>query len=116
MLFIEYPRCSTCQKAKRFLDSKDIKYDDRNIIINNPTKEELDKWIKLSNRDINRFFNTSGIKYRQLNLKVKLREMSYEEKVELLSTDGMLVKRPILVMDDKVLIGFRKAEWENIKN
>lgn len=116
MLFIEYPRCSTCQKAKRFLDSKDIKYDDRNIIINNPTKEELDRWIKLSNRDINRFFNTSGIKYRQLNLKVKLREMSYEEKVELLSTDGMLVKRPILVMDDKVLIGFRKAEWENIKN
>lgn len=114
MLFIEYPRCSTCQKAKRFLDSKGIKHEDRNIVTDNPTKEELDKWIKLSDRDVNRFFNTSGIKYRQLKLKFKLREMSYEEKVDLLSTDGMLVKRPILVMDNKVLIGFRKNEWENI--
>ena len=114
MLFIEYPKCTTCRKAKLFLENKKIKYEDRNIITNNPTKEELDKWIKMSDRDVNRFFNTSGIKYRQLNLKNKLREMTYEEKIELLSTDGMLVKRPILVNKDKVLIGFRKAEWEEI--
>ena len=114
MIFIEYPKCTTCRKAKLFLDNKNIKYEDRNIVTNNPTKQELDKWIKMSDRDVNRFFNTSGIKYRQLNLKNKLREMTYEEKIELLSTDGMLVKRPILVGDNKVLIGFRKAEWEDI--
>ncbi len=116
MIFIEYPKCTTCRKAKQFLDNKNIKYEDRNIVTNNPTKKELDMWIKMSDRDVNRFFNTSGIKYRQLNLKTKLREMTYEEKIELLSTDGMLVKRPILVSKGKVLIGFRKAEWEDIKN
>ena len=115
MLFIEYPRCSTCKKAKKYLDDKNINYDDRNIVLNNPTKKELDKWIKLSSGlDINKFFNTSGLKYRELRLKDKLKEMTYEEKLKLLETDGMLVKRPIIVLNNRVLIGFKKDEWEEI--
>lgn len=91
MLLIEYPKCSTCQKAKKYLDSKNIKYVDRNIVVDKLNKEELDKLIKKSQKDINKFFNTSGLKYRELKLKDKLPNMSYEEKLEILSTDGMLV-------------------------
>ena len=116
MLLIEYPKCSTCQKAKKYLDSKNIKYGDRNIVVDKLNKEELDKLIKKSQKDINKFFNTSGLKYRELKLKDKLPNMSYEEKLEILSTDGMLVKRPLIELDDTVLIGFREKEWENISN
>ena len=116
MLLIEYPKCSTCQKAKKYLDSKNIKYGDRNIVVDKLNKEELDKLIKKSQKDINKFFNTSGLKYRELKLKDKLPNMSYEEKLEILSTDGMLVKRPLLDLDDTVLIGFKEKEWENISN
>ena len=114
MIFIEYPKCTTCKKAKSFLEQNKKKYECRNISTNNPNKEELDNWIKLSNKDINKFFNTSGLKYRELNLKDKIKDMSYEEKINLLSTDGMLVKRPILVLDKKVLVGFNEKEWNNI--
>ena len=114
MLFIEYPKCSTCIKAKKYLDSKNLNYEDRNITVNNPTKDELVEWIKMSDKDINKFFNTSGLKYRELGLKDKLKDMSDEEKIELLSSDGMLVKRPILVIDRKVLVGFKIDEWESL--
>ena len=114
MLFIEYPKCSTCIKAKKYLDSKNLKYEDRNITVNNPTKDELVEWIKMSGKDINKFFNTSGLKYRELGLKDKLKDMNNEEKIELLSSDGKLVKRPILVIDRKVLVGFKIDEWENL--
>lgn len=114
MLFIEYPKCSTCKKAKKFLDNKKIEYFDRNIVSNNPTKSELDKWIKLSKKDIHKFFNTSGIKYRELNLKETLKELTYEEKLDILSSDGMLVKRPLLVLENDVLVGFKESEWKNL--
>ena len=115
MLFLEYPKCSTCKCAKKYLDDNSIEYIDRNIVTNNPTKEELDKWIKLSGKDINKFFNTSGLKYRELKLKDKLKTMNYDEKVSLLSTDGMLVKRPIIVKEDLVLVGFKEIEWNSLK-
>ena len=114
MLFIEYPKCSTCQKAKKFLDSKNKEYLDRNIVIEKPSKKELDKWIKLSGKDISKFFNTSGIKYRELGLKDKSKNMDENEKLEIPSSDGMLVKRPILVLNDKVLVGFKIDEWEKL--
>lgn len=114
MLFLEYPKCSTCKKAKSFLINKKISYVDRDITTNIPTIEELDKWIKLSNDDINKFFNTSGLKYRQLGLKEKVNGMSYKEKLELLSNDGMLIKRPLLICDNKVLIGFKESEWMKV--
>lgn len=115
MLFIEYPKCSTCKKAKQFLDDNKIEYFERNIVSNNPSKLELDKWIKLSGKDIHKFFNTSGIKYRELNLKETLKELTYEEKLDILSSDGMLVKRPLLILDNDVLIGFKESEWKKIK-
>ncbi len=115
MLFLEYPKCSTCKCAKKYLDDNNIEYIDRDIVNNNPMKEELSKWIELSDKDINKFFNTSGLKYRELNLKDKLKTMSYDEKINLLSTDGMLVKRPIIVKEDIVLVGFRENEWESLK-
>ena len=115
MLFLEYPKCSTCKKAKKFLDSNNIKYTERNIIINKKTKKELASWIDLSNQDINKFFNTSGIKYRELNLKDKLKTMSKEEKLLLLETDGMLIKRPLLITENDVLIGFKEEIWKMLK-
>ena len=111
MKFIEYPKCSTCKKAKKYLDDNKCKYEDINIKDDNPSKEELKKYIKLSNKDINKFFNTSGLKYRELGLKDKLKDMSEEEKLDLLSSDGMIVKRPILVKDNIVLVGFKEEEW-----
>ncbi len=113
MEFIEYKKCSTCKKAKNYLDKNNIKYEDRNIVTNNPTENELNNWIKLSGKDINKFFNTSGLKYRELNLKDKLKIMSYEDKIKLLSTNGMLVKRPLLITNKDVLIGFKEDEWKN---
>ena len=115
-LFIEYPKCSTCQKAKKWLEQNNIEFKDRHIVENNPTKEELKKWIKQSGYDIKKFFNTSGMKYKELNLKEKLPNMTDDEKIQILSTDGMLVKRPLIVTDDLILVGFREKEWEQLKN
>lgn len=112
MLFLEYPKCSTCKKAKEWLDEQGISYEDRHIIEDNPTVEELKDWHERSGLPLKRFFNTSGMKYRELGLKDKLPEMSEEEQYELLATDGMLVKRPLVVGDDFVLIGFKEALWK----
>ena len=112
MLFIEYPKCSTCKKAKKWLEDKGIVFEDRHIVEKNPTAEELREWIKKSGLDIKRFFNTSGMKYRDLGLKDKLADMEEEEKLTLLSSDGMLVKRPLVVGDNVVLAGFKEKEWE----
>ena len=113
-LFIEYPKCSTCKKAKKFLDDNNIKYVDRNIVTDNPTKNELKKFLEISGKDIKTFFNTSGNLYTELHLKDKLPNMSLDEKLELLSTDGMLVKRPLLVGDDFVLTGFKDSIWNEV--
>lgn len=113
MLFIEYPKCSTCKKAKCYLDNNKKEYVDRNIVLDNPNKDELKKWIKISGKDIQKFFNTSGIKYRELNLKEVLKDLSFDEKLDILASDGMLVKRPLLVLDDKVLIGYKETEWKD---
>ncbi len=111
MLFLQYPPCSTCQRAKKWLDSRGIAYDDRHIKENNPTYEELKLWHARSGLPLKRFFNTSGLKYKELNLKDKLPTMSEDEQLRLLATDGMLVKRPLIIADDFVLTGFREAEW-----
>lgn len=111
-LFVEYPKCTTCQKAKKWLEENGIPYTDRHIVEQNPTVEELKEWHTRSGRELKRFFNTSGLLYKSMHLKEKLPEMSPEEQFELLATNGMLVKRPLLVGDDFVLIGFRPAEWE----
>lgn len=112
--FICYPKCSTCKKALNFLKENNINYELRDIKLNNPNKEELDKLIKLSGKDIKLFFNTSGLLYRSLELKDKIPNMSYEEKLELLSSDGMLVKRPIFVTNDDALVGFKENEWNKL--
>lgn len=112
MLFVEYPKCSTCQKAKKWLQEKGVESEDRHIVEENPTLEELTKWHKKSGLPLKRFFNTSGLKYKELNLKEKLPQMSEAEQLALLATDGMLVKRPILITDETVLTGFKEAEWE----
>lgn len=111
MLFIEYPKCSTCKKAKKHLEDLGVQFEDRNIVEENPTAEELRTWIGRSGYPVKKFFNTSGMKYRELGLKDKLPQMSDEERIELLSTDGMLVKRPILIDGDRILVGFREKEW-----
>ena len=113
MLFIEYPPCTTCQKAKKWLDEKGIAYEDRHIKLENPTYEELQLWYSRSGLPLKRFFNTSGLLYKSMELKTKLPEMSEEEQLRLLASDGMLVKRPILVGEDFVLVGFKEAEWES---
>lgn len=112
MLFLEYPKCSTCKRAKKFLDENNMKYEDRNIKEDNPTVEELKEWHMKSGLQLKRFFNTSGMLYREMGLKDKLPEMSEEEQYQLLATDGMLVKRPILVTETTVCVGFKEAEWE----
>lgn len=115
MLLIEYPKCSTCQKAKKYLVSKNISFKTRHIVEEKLNQKELDRLIQKSGKDINKFFNTSGLKYRELKLKDKIQTMSYEEKLETLSSDGMLVKRPLLELENTVLIGFKEKEWEIIK-
>lgn len=112
MLFICYPKCSTCQKARTWLDEKGIAYDFRDIKLENPTAEELTHWWKRSGLPLKKFFNTSGLQYKALGLKDKLPVMSEDEQIALLATDGMLVKRPLLVGEDFVLTGFRPKEWE----
>ncbi len=114
VIFIEYPKCSTCQKAKKWLENNKIEYTDRHILEETPTREELKNWIEKSQYDIKKFFNTSGLKYKELKLKEKLSKMNDEEKVELLSSDGMLIKRPLLITDDRILIGFKEKEWEEL--
>lgn len=114
MLFIEYPKCSTCQKAKAWLDSHHIDYIDRHIKENKPTLEELTTWYKKANLPIRKMFNTSGLLYKELNLKDKLDSMSDEEKLVLLASDGMLVKRPVIVCDDVILFGFKEEEWRRL--
>lgn len=111
MLFIEYPKCSTCQKAKRWLEENEVKFTDRHIVEDNPTKDELKTWLDMG-MPLKKLFNTSGMKYRELQLKDKLPTMSEDEALELLASDGMLVKRPVLVGNDFVLTGFRVKEWE----
>ena len=111
VLFVEYPKCSTCQKAKRWLDEHGVAYEDRHIVENNPTVAELKTWLSLSGAEIKKLFNTSGLKYKALNLKEKLPNMSEEEQIELLATDGMLVKRPVLAGEDFVVTGFKEKEW-----
>lgn len=111
MLFVQYPKCSTCQKAKRWLDDHNIAYTDRHIAENNPTYEELKQWHEKSGLPLKRFFNTSGLLYKDMHLKEKLPAMNEEEQLRLLATNGMLVKRPILADDTAVLVGFREAEW-----
>ena len=112
MLFVEYPKCSTCQKAKRWLDENGIAYTDRQIKEQNPTYEELKAWYEKSGLPLKKFFNTSGMLYKSMGLKEKLPQMSEEEQLQLLATDGMLVKRPVVVTDSCVLTGFREKEWE----
>ena len=110
MLFIEYPKCSTCQKAKRWLDENGIAYTDRHIKEQNPTYAELKAWYEKSGLPLKKFFNTSGMLYKSMGLKEKLPQMSEEEQLQLLATDGMLVKRPVVVTDSCVLTGFREKE------
>lgn len=112
MLLIEYPSCSTCQKAKKWLDDHGVAYTDRHIKENNPTYEELKAWYAASGLPLKKFFNTSGLLYKSMNLKEKLPAMSEEEQLRLLASDGMLVKRPLVVTEKTVLTGFREAEWE----
>ena len=112
MLFLQYPRCTTCQKAKKWLDENGVSYEDRHIKEDNPTYEELKVWYEKSGLPLKKFFNTSGIQYRALELKDKLPTMTEEEQLQLLATDGMLVKRPLVVTDTTVLTGFKAEEWE----
>ena len=112
MLFLHYPKCTTCQKAKAWLDAKGASYEARDIKLENPSAEELRTWWKKSGSPLKKFFNTSGLQYRALDLKDKLPSMDEEQQLALLATDGMLVKRPILAGEDFVLTGFRPAEWE----
>lgn len=111
MLFICYPRCSTCQKAKKWLDGHNMKYTERHIVDNNPTRDELKEWYQKSGLPLKKLFNTSGLLYKEMRLKDKLPVMSEEEQLELLATNGMLVKRPLLITEDVVLVGFKETEW-----
>ena len=116
MKFIYYPKCTTCKKALDYLNKNNISCELRDIKENKPTKEEIIKWSKDNNLDIQKFFNTSGLLYRNNNLSIKTKTMNDEEKLELLSSDGMMVKRPILITDDgKVLLGFKESEYEKLK-
>ena len=114
--FICYPKCTTCQKAKKWLDDNKIEYELRDIKLDNPTLEELTEWYKKSGLPLKKFFNTSGLLYKSLELKDKLPTMTDEEMLNLLATDGMLVKRPLLIGQDFVLVGFKEAEWKEKTN
>ena len=113
--FLQYPACGTCRKAKKWLEENQVAYNNRLIVEDNPTKEELKLWIPKSGLPLKKFFNTSGVIYKEMNLKDKLPNMTEEEQIELLASNGKLVKRPLLVSDDKVLVGFKQEEWEKIK-
>ena len=115
MIYICYPKCTTCQKAKKWLDENGFSYDEINIKEQNPSYEELKSWYGKSGLPLKRFFNTSGLLYKNMGLAQKLGEISEEEQLQLLATDGMLVKRPIVIENDIVLVGFREAEWEKLR-
>lgn len=114
MLFIEYPKCTTCKKAKKWLEENGVEFTDRHIVEDNPSKEELKEWYEKSGLPLKRFFNTSGMKYKEMKLKDKLPEMSEEEQLELLATDGMLVKRPLLIGEIFAIPGFKEQAWEEV--
>lgn len=114
MIFVCYPKCSTCQKAKKWLDEHNVEYTERHIAEENPAYDELKEWYEKSGQPLRKFFNTSGKLYKEMQLKDRLPSMSEEEQLKLLATNGMLVKRPILVTGDKVLVGFREAEWDDV--
>ncbi len=111
VLFIEYPKCTTCKRAKKWLDEQGIEFEDRDIRLQNPSEAELKEWHEKSGLPLRRFFNTSGQLYRQMNLKDRLQDMTPEEQYRLLASDGMLVKRPLVISGDDVLVGFRETEW-----
>lgn len=114
MLILCYPKCTTCQKAKRWLNEHGIEYTERHIVEENPTYDELKLWYQQSGLPLKKFFNTSGLVYKEMQLKDRLPSMSEEEQLKLLATNGMLVKRPIVINNDKVLVGFRENEWEEL--
>lgn len=114
LLFLEYPKCSTCIKARKYLTSKEIQFIDRNIVEDKPSQEELTKWIEKSGTDIKKFFNTSGRLYKEMELKDKLKDLSDEEKIELLSSNGMLIKRPLLITEERVVIGFKEDQYTEV--
>ncbi len=114
-IFVNYPKCSTCAKAKKWLEENGVDFESRHIVENNPTKEELRRWIELSGQPIKKIFNTSGILYREMNLKEKVAENNEEELLDILASNGMIVKRPLIIGKDKVLIGFKEKEWEVLK-
>lgn len=111
-IFIEYPKCSTCKKVKKWLEGNNIEFIDRNIVEDTPMIQELEKWIDKSGQELKKWFNTSGLKYKELNLKDKLVTMSDKKKIELLASDGMLIKRPLLISDKGILIGFKEENWK----
>ena len=115
MLFIEYPKCTTCKKAKKWLDDHNVEYTDRNIVEENPSYEELKEWYEKSGLPLKKFFNTCGMLYKEMNLKDKLSNMSEEEQLKLLASNGMLIKRPLLVGDDFIRLGFKEAEYSEMK-
>lgn len=110
-VLVWYPKCTTCQKAKKYLEANQISFQERHIVEETPTKKELESWIKQSGLETKKFFNTSGLKYKELNLKEKLPNMTEEEKIELLSSNGMLIKRPLFISNKTVLVGFKEKEW-----
>ncbi len=114
MLLVHYPKCSTCQKARKWLEGKGLEFEERDIKNQNPSKEEIRAWHQKSGLPLKKFFNTSGMIYREMGLKDKLADLTEEEQYELLASDGMLVKRPVLVTDTAVLTGFREKEWESL--
>lgn len=113
-IFLEYPKCTTCKKAKKWLEAREISYESRNIVEDHPNIQELTAWHEMSGLPIKRFFNTSGILYREMNLKEKVASASQEALIQILATNGMLVKRPLLITDHGILIGFKEEEWQQM--
>lgn len=114
MLFLEYPKCTTCKRAKAWLEEHGVAYEDRHIVEENPTVEELERWQQQSGCPLKKFFNTSGLLYKNMNLKDRLPGMPQEEQLALLASDGMLVKRPLVITDDVILIGFKEEQWQQL--
>lgn len=113
-ILIEYPKCSTCKKAKKWLEENKIDFVERNIVTETPTAKELTEWIKISGQEIKKWFNTSGLKYKELNLKENLLVMTDKQKIELLASDGMLIKRPLLISEKGIFIGFKEENWKEL--
>lgn len=112
-LFVEYPKCTTCKRAKKWLEQNGVDFIDRDIKLDNPTKEELKLWLDKSGLEIKKFFNTSGVLYREQGMKDKIKNLSEDELLDILASDGMMVKRPLIIGEDKVLVGFKEPEWES---